>query len=190
MSQLDLLNLARSCGQNISSDFAQVITITFAMVVAIYYFLHQAGVRMKVFAFTIYTCGMLDYLEMMLMESGVGVGAQQALIAIPVDGAGTPDAGLAQPAVELGRGHVLGLTRSQGRSRRCTIDASGEALWPRRSVAVFCATRRPDRARHGEFVRRRTGRLQRGSDQQRRKQNGLLCESRQFDAELTNQSLG
>lgn len=84
MSQLDLLNLARSCGQNISSDFAQVITITFAMVVAIYYFLHQAGIRMKIFAFTIYTCGMLAYLGMMLMESGVGLGAQQALSAIPV----------------------------------------------------------------------------------------------------------
>jgi hypothetical protein len=46
------------------------------MVVAIYYFLHQAGIRMKVFAFTIYTCGMLAYLGMMLMESGVGVGSQ------------------------------------------------------------------------------------------------------------------
>lgn len=48
MSELDLLNLARSCEQSISSDFAQVITITFAMVVAIYYFLHQAGIRMKI----------------------------------------------------------------------------------------------------------------------------------------------
>ncbi len=48
MSQLDILNLARSSGQTISSDFAQVITITFAMVVAIYYFLHQAGIRMKI----------------------------------------------------------------------------------------------------------------------------------------------
>jgi len=58
MSQLEILNLARSCRQTIDSDFAQVITIdfaqvitiTFAMVVAIYYFLHQAGVRMKIFA--------------------------------------------------------------------------------------------------------------------------------------------
>ncbi len=57
MSELDLLNLARSSGQIITSDFAQVITITFAMVVAIYYFLHQAGIRMKIFAFTIYTIG-------------------------------------------------------------------------------------------------------------------------------------
>src|SRR5450432_317627 len=83
MSELDLLNLARSCGQTISSDFAQIITITFAMVVAIYYFLHQAGIRMKLFAFAIYTCGMLAYLGLMLMESGVGYGAQQALRAIP-----------------------------------------------------------------------------------------------------------
>ena len=85
MSQLDILNLARSCGQSISSDFAQVITITFAMVVAIYYFLHQAGIRMKIFGFTIYTCGMLAYLAMMLLESGTGLGAQLALRAIPAE---------------------------------------------------------------------------------------------------------
>jgi hypothetical protein len=83
MSELDLLNLARSCGQTISSDFAQIITITFAMVVAIYYFLHQAGIRMKVFAFTIYTIGILAYLGMMLLESNVGTGAAEALRAIP-----------------------------------------------------------------------------------------------------------
>ena len=83
MSELDLLNVGRSCGQSISSDFAQVITITFAMVVAIYYFLHQAGIRMKLFAFALYTCGMLVYLGMMLLESNVGVGAQEALRAIP-----------------------------------------------------------------------------------------------------------
>jgi hypothetical protein len=83
MSEADLLNLGRSCLQSISSDFAQVITITFAMVVAIYYFLHQAGIRMKLFAFAIYTCGMLAYLGMMLLESNVGVGAYEALRAIP-----------------------------------------------------------------------------------------------------------
>lgn len=69
MNEIDLLNLARGCGQSISSDFAQVITVTFAMVVAIYYFLHQAGIRMKLFAFTIYTCGMLAYYGMMLLET-------------------------------------------------------------------------------------------------------------------------
>jgi hypothetical protein len=84
MSELDLLNLARSCGQAINSEFAQVITITFAMVVAIYYFLHQAGIRMKVFAFILYTIGVLTYLGMMLIESGLATGAMAALRAIPV----------------------------------------------------------------------------------------------------------
>lgn len=83
MNEIDLLNLARGCGQNISGDFAQAITITFAMVIAVYYFLHQAGIRMKLFAFTIYTCGMLFYFGMMLLESNVGVGAVAALNAIP-----------------------------------------------------------------------------------------------------------
>ena len=53
------------------------------MVVAIYYFLHQAGIRMKLFAFAIYTCGMLAYLGMMILEANVAVGAQEALRAIP-----------------------------------------------------------------------------------------------------------
>ena len=60
------------------------------MVVAIYYFLHQAGIRMKLFAFAIYTCGMLAYLGMMLLESNVGVGAQEALRAIPHAGQSLP----------------------------------------------------------------------------------------------------
>lgn len=83
MSEIDLLNLGRSCAETISGDFAQVITITFAMVVAIYYFLYQAGSGMKIFAFTIYTFGMLAYLGMMLMESNVLVGTISALEKIP-----------------------------------------------------------------------------------------------------------
>jgi hypothetical protein len=90
MSQLDLLNLARSCGQTIATEFAQVTTITFAMVVAIYYFLHQAGIRMKIFAFAIYTFGMLAYLGMMVMESAVALKVQEALRAIPVSGQDLP----------------------------------------------------------------------------------------------------
>ncbi len=85
MSQLDLLNLARACGQSVGSDFAQLITITFAMVVAIYYFLHQAGMRMKIFTFVIYTIGMLTYMGLMLMESALALGLQNALRAIPTE---------------------------------------------------------------------------------------------------------
>lgn len=105
MTELDLLNLARSSGQTVSADFAQVITITFAMVVAIYYFLHQAGLRMKAFAFTLYTCGMFTYLGMMIMDSNVALGAMKALSAIPDSTRAIPT------AVYLGvRGSWLGIT--------------------------------------------------------------------------------
>jgi hypothetical protein len=90
MSEIDLLNLVRSCAQTINGDFAQIITITFAMVVAIYYFLHQAGLRMKLFAFAIYTCGLFTYLGLMLLETGVATGAQKALRAIPVSAQSLP----------------------------------------------------------------------------------------------------
>jgi hypothetical protein len=83
MTELEILNLARASGQIISNDFAQVITITFAMVIAIYYFLHQAGIRMKVFTYVLYTFGMFTYLGMMVMESSVAIGAIKALQAIP-----------------------------------------------------------------------------------------------------------
>ena len=100
MSQAELLNLAHSCGQTLNSDFAQVIAITFAMIVAIYYFLHQAGIRMKIFAFAVYTIAMLAYLGMMLLESGLALGTQKALRAIP------------QNALELPTQYYLGVRAS------------------------------------------------------------------------------
>ena len=57
MKEFELLTLARSSGQEIRGDFAQITTITFAMVASIYYFLHQTGIRMKVFVFSLYTFG-------------------------------------------------------------------------------------------------------------------------------------
>jgi hypothetical protein len=60
------------------------------MVVAIYYFLHQAGLRMKLFAFAIYSCGIFTYLGMMLVESGVATGAEKALRALPVSAQSLP----------------------------------------------------------------------------------------------------
>jgi hypothetical protein len=127
---------ARSCGQAINSDFAQVITITFAMVVAIYYFLHQAGVRMKRFVFTIYTCGMLAYLGMMLLESGAATGAQIALRAIPVE------------AQELPTQYYLGVrsswvgTTSSNLIQPCLL---GALAWHRLSALLLEETGR-DRA--------------------------------------------
>jgi len=85
MSALELMNLARACTGNITSYFSQVITITFAMVVAIYYFLNQAKLGMKVFAFAVYLIGYLMFVGVMLEESNVKSAALNALRAMPQD---------------------------------------------------------------------------------------------------------
>jgi hypothetical protein len=85
MSALELMNLARACTANIISYFAQVITITFAMVVAIHYFLNQARLGMKVFAFAVYLIGYLMFVGVMLEESNVKSAALRALAAMPQD---------------------------------------------------------------------------------------------------------
>ena len=71
MSEADLLNLGRSITANEVSWFAQVITITLAMIVGIYYFLARAGLAMRIFAFIAYLIGMLIYLGEILVESNI-----------------------------------------------------------------------------------------------------------------------
>jgi hypothetical protein len=83
MTELDLLNLARACTANITSDLGQVITINFAMVIAIYYFLNQAKLGMKVFAFFAYMVGMLMYLGVMLEESNLKTTVLATLHSMP-----------------------------------------------------------------------------------------------------------
>ena len=83
MSELDLFNLSRSISQNEISLFTQVITINFAMVVGLYYFLHRARTAMKVFAFAVYLVGMLLFLGKMLLETSVAFEAQREMKALP-----------------------------------------------------------------------------------------------------------
>ncbi|MGD0867522.1 MAG: hypothetical protein ABSA49_18425, partial [Rhizomicrobium sp.] len=61
MTELDLLNLARSTAANEVSMFNEVIAINCAMGVAIYDFLHQARLAIRVCAFVAYTFGALLY---------------------------------------------------------------------------------------------------------------------------------
>jgi hypothetical protein len=83
MTELDLLNLARACTQNEIGYFAQMITINFAMVVAIYYFLNQARLAMRLFAFAAYMIGMLLYFGEMLLEANLKVQILQSLRDLP-----------------------------------------------------------------------------------------------------------
>ena len=73
MTELDLLSLARSTTQDEIGYFTQMITINFAMIVAIYYFLNQANLTMKILAFIAYLVGMALFLGEMLFETNVKV---------------------------------------------------------------------------------------------------------------------
>lgn len=83
MTELDLLNLARANTANEIAYFGQMITINFAMIVAIYYFLNQARVAMKVFAFIAYMIGMLLFFGQMLFETNLKYAALAQLGALP-----------------------------------------------------------------------------------------------------------
>ena len=85
MSELDLLNLARSATEHQVTWFAQMITINFGMIVAIYYFLHRAKLTLKIFTFFAYSVGMMVLLGEMLVEANIKVGVIEALHALPAD---------------------------------------------------------------------------------------------------------
>ena len=83
MTELDLLNLARAATQDEVTWFTQMITITFAMVVAAYYFLHQADLLTRIAAFVAYLTGMLIFWGEMLIESNLKGATMTALKALP-----------------------------------------------------------------------------------------------------------
>ena len=83
MSEQELMGLARSITANEVSWFGQIITINFAMIVGIYYFLNRAQIALKLFAFGVYLVGMLLYLGEMLLETNVKSVAIRSLAALP-----------------------------------------------------------------------------------------------------------
>jgi hypothetical protein len=92
MSEPELLNLARSATEHQVAWFAQMLTINFAMIVAIYYFLNSAKIALKLFSFFAYTAGMLVLLGQMIAETNVKVGAVEALRALPAAQLSRPSA--------------------------------------------------------------------------------------------------
>src|SRR5262245_8686336 len=92
MSGADLLALVRSTDQQIAALFGQMISITFAMIAAIYYFLNRARLTLKLLAFACYGVGMLAFFGMMLRESNIKAVALRAIESIP--------AATREPAVE------------------------------------------------------------------------------------------
>src|ERR1700743_1803264 len=86
MTELDLLTVARSATQNEVTWFTQMVTITFAMVGAVYYFLHQADRWTRIVAFGAYLLGMLIFWGEMLIESNLKNATMTALRALPKPG--------------------------------------------------------------------------------------------------------
>jgi hypothetical protein len=83
MSEFDLVNLGRSVTANELNWFGEMITVNFAMIVAIYYFLSQARVTLKVFSFIVYTVGILVFFCEMVMEGNLKFAVMAALRALP-----------------------------------------------------------------------------------------------------------
>jgi len=92
MSELDLLNLAHAEGDDIMSAFGQIVTITFAMVIGIYYFLNEAKIGLKLFSYLIYSIGMFLYFGVMVSHSNIVVGINEVLRALPQDHVSPPTA--------------------------------------------------------------------------------------------------
>ena len=83
MSEVDLLNLARSTTEHEVTWFIQMISINFAMIVGIYYFLNRATIALKIFSFFVYSVGMLVLLGQIVVESNTKVGTVEALRSLP-----------------------------------------------------------------------------------------------------------
>jgi hypothetical protein len=94
MSETDLLTLAHAYNDSITGAFGQIITITFAMVIGIYYFLNQAKIGLRIFAYVVYSIGMFLYFGLMLVSSNVLYGIREALSALPDDHISRPTAHL------------------------------------------------------------------------------------------------
>jgi hypothetical protein len=85
MSELELMNLARSVTANELNWFGEMITVNFAMIVAIYYFLSQARTTLKVFSFILYTLGIFAFFGEMVIEGNLKFAVLRALRALPPD---------------------------------------------------------------------------------------------------------
>ncbi len=89
MSEPDLIEMLRASNAQISALYAQLISITFAMVVAIYYFLNRSRLTMKLLSFVIYLVGALMFIGLMLEEANLKRLALSGLAALPEPSATT-----------------------------------------------------------------------------------------------------
>ncbi|MFT3729075.1 MAG: hypothetical protein QM759_14725 [Terricaulis sp.] len=83
MSEHDLIDVIRGANVQIGVLYGQLISISFAMVVAIYYFLNQSRWPIKLLSFAMYLVGVGIFLGLMLVETNEKAAARIALEALP-----------------------------------------------------------------------------------------------------------
>lgn len=69
MTELEMITLLQDVLAQITEIFGQIVAITFAMVVATYYFLNTASLRLRIAAFTLYSIGMIMYFLLAVRQS-------------------------------------------------------------------------------------------------------------------------
>jgi hypothetical protein len=94
MSEAELIAIIRDVNAQYAALFGQVITINFAMIVAIFYFLNRTSLKLKLASFLFYTIGMLTLIGLMLQQANMKRLALQALEALPETQRGAVGSGL------------------------------------------------------------------------------------------------
>lgn len=83
MGEAELIGVIRDVNAQYAVLFGQIITINFAMIVAIYYFLHRSSLVFRMAAFGFYAIGMLALIGLMLEQSNYKYQALLALRRLP-----------------------------------------------------------------------------------------------------------
>jgi hypothetical protein len=83
MSASDLFGVIMQVSALYATLFGMVISINFAMILAIWYFLHRARLAFRIAAFGAYLVGMLMLVGMLLQQANVKGRALEALHALP-----------------------------------------------------------------------------------------------------------
>ncbi len=82
MSEHEILQLLQSYDDAQQNSIAQVISLHFVMIAAVFYFLHRSGLIMKLAVFVLYALGNAMYVALMYNVSHRIIGARQELAAL------------------------------------------------------------------------------------------------------------
>jgi hypothetical protein len=86
MSEYEILDLHAAATADQTAIIGLIISLHFAMIVGIFYFLHRSGAAMKVAILVLYTLGYALLLGLMFNQGTIVYGASRDLIALTQNG--------------------------------------------------------------------------------------------------------